>query len=97
MYVWAKLPENLPNGWATRSIEFCTALVGETGVALSPGRGFGYTGEGYVRLALVQSPEVLATAVSQIGAFVDTIGKSAVCSNDPTIDRSSTSTVKTKA
>ncbi len=70
MYIWAKLPENLPNSWATHSIDFCKALVADTGVALSPGRGFGTTGEGYVRFALVHPPEVLATAIQKIGDFV---------------------------
>ncbi|MGB3297123.1 MAG: LL-diaminopimelate aminotransferase [Phormidesmis sp.] len=69
MYIWAKLPSDLPNGWATHSIEFCTALVAATGVALSPGRGFGTSGEGYVRFALVHPPEVLAAAIQQIGDF----------------------------
>ncbi|MEL6160528.1 MAG: LL-diaminopimelate aminotransferase [Cyanobacteria bacterium J06554_11] len=70
MYIWAKLPEELPYGWTNRSIDFCTALVAETGVALSPGRGFGPSGEGYVRFALVQPPEVIAAAIAQIGKFV---------------------------
>ncbi len=70
MYIWAKLPEDLPNNWSNQSIDFCTSLVAATGVALSPGRGFGKSGEGYVRFALVQSPEVLAEAIAKIGAFV---------------------------
>lgn len=70
MYIWAKLPGRLPNGWATHSIDFCTALVAQTGVALSPGRGFGKSGEGYVRFALVHPPEVLAAAIQKIGDFV---------------------------
>ena len=69
MYIWAKLPDELPNGWAKRSIDFCSALVAETGVALSPGRGFGQSGEGYVRFALVHPPEVITTAIKKIGEF----------------------------
>jgi aspartate/methionine/tyrosine aminotransferase len=69
MYIWAQLPDDLPNGWAMRSIDFCTALVASTGVALSPGRGFGLSGEGYVRFALVHPPEVLAAAIEKIGQF----------------------------
>ena len=69
MYIWAKLPKDLPNGWAQRSIDFCAALVKETGVALSPGRGFGESGEGYVRFALVHSPEKLTAAIEKIGRF----------------------------
>ncbi len=70
MYIWAKLPVHLPNGWATDSIAFCTALVAETGVALSAGRGFGKSGEGYVRFALVHEPEVLESAIRKIGDFI---------------------------
>ena len=66
MYVWVKLPEP----WQHNSIEFCTKLVTETGVALSPGAGFGKSGEGYVRFALVQDPEILETAVTKISAFI---------------------------
>ena len=69
MYIWAKLPADLPNGWATHSIDFCSELVAATGVALSPGRGFGESGEGYVRFALVQSPAVIEAAIQKIGDF----------------------------
>ncbi|MBV5257665.1 LL-diaminopimelate aminotransferase [Synechococcus moorigangaii CMS01] len=66
LYVWAKLPET----WPGTSLEFCTKLVAETGVALAPGSGFGKTGEGYVRFALVQEPPVLKEAVRQIHTFL---------------------------
>ena len=65
MYVWAKLPEP----WAIDSVKFCSELVQSTGVAASPGAGFGKSGEGYVRFALVESPEVLAEAVRRIAEF----------------------------
>jgi aspartate/methionine/tyrosine aminotransferase len=66
MYVWAKLPP----GWESRSIEFCTQLVRQTGVAASPGAGFGKSGEGYVRFALVHQPEILKIAVDRISQFL---------------------------
>lgn len=66
MYIWAKLPEP----WSKNSIKFCTELVKQTGVAASPGAGFGQAGEGYVRFALVQEPDVLATAVGRIADFL---------------------------
>ncbi len=66
MYVWARLP--LP--WRDKSVEFCTRLVAETGVALSPGAGFGKCGEGYVRFALVHPPETLEEAVGKIADFL---------------------------
>ncbi len=67
MYVWAKLPEP----WAQDSVKFCTQLVQSTGVAASPGAGFGKSGEGYVRFALVESPEILETAVRKIAEFLN--------------------------
>ena len=66
MYVWAKLPEP----WQDRSVEFCTQLVAATGVAASPGAGFGKSGEGYVRFALVQEPSILEVAVERISNFL---------------------------
>jgi len=66
MYIWAKLPAP----WDKDSVSFCTQLVEATGVAVSPGAGFGKSGEGYVRFALVRSPEVLETAVDRIAQFL---------------------------
>ena len=66
MYVWAQLPEP----WSQKSVEFCTQLVEATGVAASPGAGFGKSGEGYVRFALVHEPVVLETAVQRIAKFL---------------------------
>ena len=66
MYVWAKLPEP----WSSDSIGFCTQLVEKTGVAASPGAGFGKSGEGYVRFALVHEPPILETAVERMSVFL---------------------------
>jgi aspartate/methionine/tyrosine aminotransferase len=66
MYVWAKLPE----AWAGDSIGFCQKLVVATGVAASPGAGFGQSGEGYVRFALVHEPAVLREAVRRMAVFL---------------------------
>ena len=68
LYIWAKLPEP----WSEDSMGFCQQLVEKTGVAASPGVGFGKSGEGYVRFALVHPPDVLATAVDRIGEFLQT-------------------------
>ena len=67
MYIWAKLPER----WSHNSIEFCTQLVEKTGVAASPGAGFGKSGEGYVRFALVHEPQILEKAVDKIAEFME--------------------------
>ena len=66
MYVWAKLPP----AWQDNSVEFCTQLVAKTGVAASPGAGFGSAGEGYVRFALVKEPEILRQAAAKINQFL---------------------------
>ncbi len=66
MYIWAKLPES----WAQNSMAFCTQLVKATGVALAPGIGFGKTGEGYVRIALVHPPESLEAAIQKLAQFL---------------------------
>ncbi|MGB3137524.1 MAG: LL-diaminopimelate aminotransferase [Nodosilinea sp.] len=65
MYLWARLPEP----WSD-SRDFCLRLVEQTGVALSPGFGFGKAGEGYVRMALVHPPEVLEQAIERIAQFL---------------------------
>lgn len=65
MYVWAKLPD-----WSNNSVDFCTRLVENTGVAASPGAGFGKFGEGYIRFALVHEPDILEIAVERISVFL---------------------------
>ena len=66
MYIWAKLPEP----WQNSSVDFCTKLVAHTGVAASPGAGFGQSGEGYVRFALVRDPQTLRQAAEKIKQFI---------------------------
>ncbi|MFG6103105.1 LL-diaminopimelate aminotransferase [Leptothoe sp. EHU-05/26/07-4] len=73
MYLWARLPEEFND-----SIDFCVRLVEATGVALAPGRGFGKSGEGYVRFALVQSPEILEQAAQHIVEFMNRKNKFSV-------------------
>src|SRR5713101_1893674 len=65
MFVWARYPEE----WRQQmgSIDFAMKLLEEAEVAVSPGRGFGEAGEGYLRLALVENEHRLRQAVRQIG------------------------------
>ena len=64
MFVWAKIPEP----WNKMgSIDFSMKLLEEGGVAVSPGRGFGEEGEGYLRLAIVENSQRLRQAVREIG------------------------------
>jgi len=64
MFVWAKIPEPYA---AMGSIDFSMKLLEEGGVAVSPGRGFGEDGEGYLRLAIVENSQRLRQAVREIG------------------------------
>jgi alanine-synthesizing transaminase len=65
MFAWVPIPEP----WCTQlgSIGFSMKLLEEAEVAVSPGRGFGETGEGFLRLALVENEQRLRQAVRQIG------------------------------
>jgi len=64
MYVWTRLPAGEHD-----STDFAVRLVAATGVAVAPGVGFGATGEGWMRLALVREPQVLSEAAARIGSF----------------------------
>ncbi len=46
LYVWARCPE----GWTSAGM--ATALLDEHAVVVTPGRGYGEAGEGYIRLSL---------------------------------------------
>lgn len=61
MFVWAKLP-----GGRTDSMAFCEELMEKAGVVVTPGAGFGPSGEGHVRMALVLPPDQIALAVEAI-------------------------------
>ena len=63
MFLWTKIPEP----WSEMgSIDFAMKLLDEGGVAVSPGRGFGEEGEGYLRMAIVENSKRLRQAVRQI-------------------------------
>lgn len=61
MFVWAKIPEKFTN-----SEKFAMELVERTGVLVTPGSAFGPSGEGHVRMALVQDDEALHAAIQAI-------------------------------
>ncbi len=68
MFVWPKVPE--PWSEAMSTMDFAMMLLEEADVAVSPGSGFGPSGEGYVRMALVENENRLRQAVRQIGRFL---------------------------
>ena len=63
MFVWAPIPEPYRE---MNSVEFCSHLVTECNVALSPGSGFGPGGEGFVRFALIENEQRIHQAVRNL-------------------------------
>ena len=69
LYLWLALPpQGQARGWDSEA--FAAALLEATGVALTPGNGFGPGGEGWLRLALVHPVEELEAGAARIGAWL---------------------------
>ena len=65
MYLWLPLPEQgLAFGAGDEA--FATGLLQRSGVALTPGSGFGAGGSGWLRLALVRPVEELEQAAQRM-------------------------------
>ncbi len=60
MFVWARVP----SGWTSETFAF--TLLEKAGVVVIPGNAFGVQGEGYVRIALVKSVDVLKDVITRI-------------------------------
>jgi alanine-synthesizing transaminase len=67
MFVWAPIPAPLES---LGSLEFSKLLLREAKVAVSPGIGFGKSGEGYVRFALVENKNRIRQAARGIRRFL---------------------------
>jgi LL-diaminopimelate aminotransferase len=59
-YLWARTPPGYT------SVSFTERVLKETGVVITPGSGFGKSGEGYVRFSLTVPSERLQEAVGRI-------------------------------
>ncbi len=68
MFAWAEIPGPYAD---MGSLEFSKMLLREAKVAVSPGLGFGPTGEGHVRFALVENEHRIAQAVRGIRKALD--------------------------
>lgn len=60
-YVWTALPR--PH---RSSIDFARLVLEETGIVITPGVGFGRSGEGYVRMALTVSAALMKESVARL-------------------------------
>lgn len=63
MFVWAPIPDSYQD-----SESFVADLLDKTGVLVTPGSAFGPSGEGYVRMALVQSEATMKKIVEAVAA-----------------------------
>ncbi len=63
MFVWTAIPESRSS---LGSLDFAIHLLKEANVAVSPGIGFGPSGEGYVRFALVENEHRIRQAIKGI-------------------------------
>lgn len=64
MFIWAQIPEPWKQRMST--MDFAMMLLEKGDVAISPGSGFGPSGEGFVRMSLVENENRLRQAVRQI-------------------------------
>jgi LL-diaminopimelate aminotransferase len=63
LYIWAGLPPEVD------STSFAERLLEECGIVVTPGSGYGASGEGYVRLSLTVPDERLEEGVRRLQTF----------------------------
>jgi len=68
MFVWAEIPGPYAD---LGSLDFSIQLLEDAGVAVSPGIGFGPSGEGFVRFALVDDDARIEMATERIAETLD--------------------------
>jgi LL-diaminopimelate aminotransferase len=66
LYIWAKVPEGY------NSVDFTADLLDQVGVAVTPGVGYGRSGEGYVRLSLTIPDASLVKGLSRLSGWRNT-------------------------
>jgi alanine-synthesizing transaminase len=72
MFVWSRIPEAYRE---LGSLEFARKLAREARVAVSPGIGFGETGDGHVRFALVENEHRIGQAVAGLRRALPELGR----------------------
>ena len=66
MFVWAPVPKNFGT-----SEEFVKALLEKSNVLVTPGNAFGELGEGFVRMALVQTVDTMKKIAAQVKSTLE--------------------------
>ena len=65
MFVWAPVPKNFGT-----SEDFVKTLLEKANVMVTPGSAFGKSGEGFIRMALVQTADTMKKVAAQIQATI---------------------------
>jgi LL-diaminopimelate aminotransferase len=63
LYIWAKVPQGYT------STEFADDLLEQVNIVVTPGNGYGPNGEGYIRLSLTISDEMLDKGLAKLGQW----------------------------
>jgi alanine-synthesizing transaminase len=71
MFAWAPIPEPYSE---LGSIEFAKLIINECDVAVSPGVGFGPSGDGFVRFALIENEQRIGQAIRQLKRGLTKLG-----------------------
>jgi alanine-synthesizing transaminase len=71
MFAWAPIPEAYAE---LGSIEFAKLVINDCDVAVSPGIGFGPSGDGFVRFALIENEQRIGQAVRQLKRGLTKLG-----------------------
>ncbi len=72
MFAWAPLPESFAQAGSMR---FAKLLIEKAGVAVSPGVAFGESGEGFVRIGLVENEHRIRQAARNVKRFLEQSGQ----------------------
>ena len=65
IYVWAHLPQGISD-----SASFCSKLLEETGVSMTPGIVYGKHGEGFIRISLGTATNEVKEALDRVRAWM---------------------------
>ena len=63
LYIWAKLPNGVT------SAEYAARLIEDCSVVVTPGRGYGENGEGYIRLSVTTPDDRLEEGLKRLSAW----------------------------
>lgn len=65
MFVWMPIPEQFEGG----SLAFAERTINDIGIAVSPGIGFGPSGDRFMRLALIEDEDVLYKSAQSLASL----------------------------